>query len=104
MTTYQLYKKLQGILNDSIAKGHTYFEDDIIKFVPWPLNTNTQDYRFESILNIETDVQTSINFNNEDFDILILYNNGKIFKITDSDLEFHNFNYYENLVKIYGTF
>lgn len=101
MTTHQLYKKLQGILNDSIVKGQTYFENDIIKFVPWPLNTNTEDYKFENILNIVTDVQTNIDFDQEDFDILILYKNGKIFKIIDSELEFHNFSYYKNLVKIY---
>lgn len=96
MNKYRLYRNLQGSLNDAIAKGQTYFDDTIKKFVPWPLNTDIAEYNLEDIYNIETDIQTTTSFDWENFDILIFYKEGNCSKIKDDDLK-----YYTNMVEIY---
>lgn len=92
MKKHELYNKLQ----DVIAKGYTNFENNIIKFVPWPLNISTKNYSFKEIYNIETDVQSNINFDKEDFDILAFLEDGGFLKIKDNALK-----YYIDMVEVY---
>ncbi|MCS3532068.1 hypothetical protein [Chryseobacterium sp. JUb7] len=102
MAKFGLYKKLQSILNDNEAKKLHFFEyfpqqKNIIKFVPWPLDLSLKNYNFQEIYNIETDVQTNVNIETENFDILAILEDRSIYKISDDDI----INYYEYMIKIY---